>query len=167
MAQITAAAVKELRDKTQLPMMKCKEALKENDGDLNAAVEWLRKELGVRMESRTDRSTEEGRVDIFQCLEGGVGAMVEVQCESAQVASHPDFVQLTTDLATQLAKGPGAATAEELLSQDSPSVSGATLQTQMSDLSNKMGEVFRLTRLVRVDGPCGGYVHHDGKFHLG
>ena len=162
MADITAAAVKSLRDKTQLPMMECKRALAETDGDEQAAIELLRKQGHTKMMGRADRSTDEGRIANYVSLEEGVGAMVELQCESASVAGHEDFVQLANDLATQLAKGPGAETAEALLSQASPSQDG-TLQQRWDGLTNKMREVFRLTRLVRIDGPCGGYVHHDGK----
>lgn len=163
MANITAAAVKELRDKTQLPMMECKKALQESGGDQEAAVEWLRKQGHAKMTSRADRSTEEGRIAIFTCAKAGVGAMVELLCESAPVAASPDFVQLAGDLAAQLAKGPGAGAAEELLGQDSPSSSGTKLQAQWDDLTNKMREVFRLSRMIRIDSACGGYVHHDGK----
>ena len=162
MADITAAAVKSLRDKTQLPMMECKRALAETDGDEQAAIELLREQGHTKMMGRADRSTDEGRIANYVSLEEGVGAMVELQCESASVAGHEDFVQLAGDLATQLAKGPGAETAEALLSQASKSQEG-TLQQQWDSLTNKMREVFRLTRLVRIDGPCGGYVHHDGK----
>ncbi len=162
MADITAAAVKSLRDKTQLPMMECKRALAETGGDEQAAIELLRKQGHTKMMGRSDRSTDEGRIANYVSLEEGVGAMIELQCESASVVGHEDFVQLANDLATQLAKGPGAETAETLLSQTSPSQDG-TLQQQWDGLTNTMREVFRLTRLVRVDGPCGGYVHHDGK----
>jgi elongation factor Ts len=161
MAGITAAAVKSLRDKTQLPLMECKGALVETGGDEQAAIDLLRKQGHTKMMGRADRSTEEGRIGSYVSIADGVGALVEVQCESAPVAGHEDFVQLVNELATQLAKGPGASSAEELLSQDSSS--GGKLQQQWDDLTNKMREVFRLTRVERIDGPCGGYVHHDGK----
>ncbi len=148
MANITAAAVKSLRDKTQLPMMECKRALAETDGDEQAAIELLRKQGHTKMMGRADRSTDEGRIANYVSLEEGVGAMVELQCESASVAGHEDFVQLAKDLATQLAKGPGAETAEALLSQASKSQDG-TLQQRWDGLTNTMREVFRLTRLVR------------------
>lgn len=161
MAEITAAAVKALRDKTQLPMMDCKKALTESGGDEEAAMLWLR-EHGLKfMGSRNDRSTEEGRLAIY--TSPTVGAIVELQCESAPVASQEEFVQLANDLAQQLATGPGAETPEDLLKQDSPSKPGTTLQEQMDELANRIREVFRVSRAERVDGPTGGYVHHDAK----
>ncbi len=163
MAEITAAAVKALRDKTNLPMMKCKAALQEAAGDEQKAIEALRKEGEKFIESRGERSTEEGRIVIYGGLDKPVGAMIELQCESAPVATNEDFIQLAEDLAQQLATGPRAATPDELWEQDSPSQPGTSLKTQRDELANKIREVFRLSRIVRVDGTCGGYVHHDGK----
>ena len=163
MAEITAAMVKELRDETQLPMMECKRALVESGGDKEAAKKKLREAGKKVMGKRQDRSTEEGRIGIFASIASGVGAMVELQCESAPVATNDEFVQLVKDLAQQLAEGPGAASPDELWSQPSPSRSGSTLEEQKDELQNKIREVFRLARICRVDGPSGGYVHHDGK----
>lgn len=159
MSKITAAAVKSLRDKTGLPMMECKSALAETDGDEAAAIEMLRKKGLAKMDARADRKTSEGRMAVY-CSEG-VGALVEVQCESASVGTHDEFVQLTNDLAQQLASGPGAATPEELLEQDSPSA-GTTLKTQMEDLTNRTREVLRVARICRIDATCAAYAHHTG-----
>ncbi len=88
--------------------------------------------------------------------------MIELRCESAPVAANEEFVQLANDLAQQLATGPGAATPEALLAQPSPSKPGSTLKQQFDDLNNRIREVFKLERIVRIDGPCGGYAHHNG-----
>lgn len=162
MAQITAADVKTLRDETQLPMMDCKRALEEAGGDREAAIRWLREKGLKTMAGRSDRSTEEGRIAIYAGADKNVAAMIELQCESAPVAGNEDFRKLAAHLAEQLATGPGAATAEELWSQPSPG-GGGTLQDQCDALQNKIREVFRLSRFIRVEGTCGGYVHHDGK----
>ena len=159
MAEITAAMVKRLRDETQLPMMECKKALNESGGDMEAAKQKLREAGKKFMGKRQDRTTEEGRIGVYASVAGGVGAMVELQCESAPVASNEEFVQLADDLAKQLATGPGAQTADELWSQPSPSKSGTTLEAQRDEIQNKIREVFRLSRLVRIDAPCGGFVH--------
>ena len=79
MADITAAMVKQLRDETQLPMMECKQALVETGGDKEAAKKKLREAGKKVMGKRQDRSTEEGRIGIFATIDGGVGAMVELQ----------------------------------------------------------------------------------------
>lgn len=162
MTQITAAAVKALRDKTQLPMMECKRALQEADGDEEAAIRLLRERGRKTMAKRADRVTNVGRFAIFASIDDGVGAMVELQCESASVASHEEFRQLANDLARQLATGPGTDSVEALWSQPSPSHSGVTLEQQRDELANRVREVFRLERIVRIDAPCGGYVHHTG-----
>jgi elongation factor Ts len=161
MAEITAAMVKTLRDKTDLPMMECKKALLETGGDPTAAEDWLRKQ-GLKIQAtRSDRQTSEGRIAVYATDK--VGAMIELLCESAPVTANDEFIQLTKDLAQQVATGPGAATADELLKQPSPSRKGQTLAQQKDDLFNKIREVFNVGRIVRFDGPCVGYVHHDGK----
>ncbi len=162
MPEITAAAVKSLRDRTGLPMMDCKRALEEAGGDPEAAIEILRKAGKKAMAKRADRETSFGRVMVHAEMSPGCGAMVELRCESAPVANNDQFIQLGRDLVEQLARGPGATTAEELLAQPCPSRPGLTLRDQWDDLSNRIREVFRVARLVRIEGPCGGYAHHSG-----
>jgi elongation factor Ts len=162
MAAITATAVKTLRERTGLPMMDCKQALQENGGDTDKAVEWLRKKGLKTMEKRAGRETAFGRIGICAGLEQKVGAIIELRCESAPVTTNTEFIQLATDLAQQLATGPGAATPEALLAQRSPSKAPLKLQEQFEDLTNRIREVFRLARVARIDGPCGSYVHHNG-----
>jgi elongation factor Ts len=162
MAEITAAAVKSLREKTGLPMMECKKALAASNGDEDAAIRWLREQGIKTQETRLGRETGAGRIAVYVDLAKKVGAMVEVQCESAPVAGSPDFKQFANDLAKQLALGSGAKIGEELLKQPSPSASGRTLADVKDDLFNRMREVFNVGRIARIDGPCGGYAHHDG-----
>ena len=88
--------------------------------------------------------------------------MVEVQCESAPVASSPQFVDFTNQCANQLLNGPGAATSEELLAQPS-TTEGKSLQNIWEDLTNQIREKIVVARVARVEGPVNGYVHHDGK----
>jgi elongation factor Ts len=159
MPEITAAMVKQLRDETQLPMMECKKALNEAGGDMEAAKQKLREEGKKFMGKRTDRTTEEGRIGVYASVGDKVGAMIELQCESAPVANNADFIQLANDLAKQLATGPGAKTPEALWAQPSPSRKGATLEDQRDELQNKIREVFRLSRMERVNAPAGGFVH--------
>ena len=162
MAEITAAAVKSLRDKTGLPMMDCKRALQDAGGDPDKAVVLLREAGAKTMEKRAGRKTSAGRIAVHAAADDAAGAIVELQCESAPVAANSEFVQLADDLARQLATGAGAATPEELLGQSSPSKSGQTLREQFDDLTNRIREVFRLERIERIDGRCGGYAHHNG-----
>src|SRR5574340_828797 len=162
MPEITAATVKALRDQTGLPMMDCKRALQETGGDAAAAVEWLRKQGKKTMATRAGRETSAGRIGLYSDFATGQNAMVELLCESAPVANHEDFIALAGDLAKQLATGPGAASPEELLAQPSPSKPGTKLHDQLDELTNRLREVFKLSRIVRIDGTCGAYAHHNG-----
>jgi elongation factor Ts len=163
MANISAAAVKSLRDKTGLPMMKCKEALQAVEGDEAAAIDWLRKDNVKVQESRLGRETAYGRMGLYTDWAQGVGALVELQCESAPVAGQAEFVALANDLARQLAVGPGAKSADELLAQPSPSAPSEKLGDVLGDLTNRIREVFKVGRIVRIGGKCAGYVHHAGR----
>src|SRR5688572_25730905 len=124
MAEITAELVKKFREKTGLPLMDCKKALTEAQGDEETAIRLLR-ERGLKvMGGRGDRETAFGRFGLFCGANQKSGAIVELKCESDPVAKNEDFIQLANDLAKQLATGPGAATADELLAQPSPSKPG-------------------------------------------
>jgi elongation factor Ts len=162
MADISAASVKALRERTGLPMMECKKALQETGGNEDQAVDWLRKQGIKTKETRIGRETSTGRIAIYTDMKAGVGAMIELQCESAPVANSPEFIQYASDLAKQLATGPGASTPEELLKQPSLTKPGQTLGDQKDDMFNRIREVFNLSRIVRIDAPCGGYAHHTG-----
>jgi len=162
MPEITAAAVMALREKTGLPMMECKKALQECGGNTDQAVEWLRKQ-GIKTQSlRADRETSCGRLAVFTDPARGVAAMIEMRCESPPVAGSPDFKDFCNDIAKTLALGPGAQTPEELLAQKSLAHPEKTLGGIKDDLFNRMREVFELSRIKRIDAPCGGYAHHDG-----
>jgi elongation factor Ts len=162
MAEITAAAVMALREKTGLPMMECKKALRECGGNTDEAVEWLRKQ-GIKTQSmRADRETSCGRLAVYADPAKGVGTIIELKCESPPVAGSPDFKAFCEDIAKTLALGPGANSPEELLAQKSEAHPDKTLGELKDDLFNRMREVFELSRIKRVDAPCGGYAHHDG-----
>ena len=162
MADITAAAVKEFRERTGLPLMDCKKALQEAGGDQEAAIELLRKRGQDLADKRSDRETAFGRFGLFIGSEKSVGAMVELLCESAPVTTNEGFVQLAADLASVYANNASINTAEDLLQQPSPSAEGKTLAEQKDDLFNRIREVFNVGRMARVQGATGGYMHHAG-----
>ena len=163
MAEITAQAVMELRNLTNLPMMEVKKALVEANGDKDRAVAILR-ESGKKVQlKRAENATSEGLVRVLTSDDGKTGVMVELQCESAPVAKADDFVVLADQCAKQLLTGPGAATPEELLGQTAPDKAGVKLSTLLDDVVNKIREKMVLARILKVDGPVGGYAHHDGK----
>jgi elongation factor Ts len=161
MAEITAATVKELRDRTGLPMMDCKKALDECDGDRDAAVQWLRERGAQVFSKRADRSTDFGRFGIAAGHDQSVAAMVELKCESAPVTQNEEFIQLAEDLAVSLAQSK-ADSVDELLSQPSPSAEGVSLGEQKDELFNRTREVFNIGRMIRIEGTCGGYSHNSG-----
>ena len=137
MAEITAAAVMALRDRTSLPMMECKKALQECGGNTEQAIEWLRKQ-GIKTQAqRADRVTSTGRLAVFTDMARGVGTIIELKCESAPVANSQDFKDFANDIAKQLALGPGAATPAELLAQKSQSDPKRTLGEIKDDLFNR------------------------------
>jgi len=161
MAEITAKTVKDLRDRTGLPMMDCKKALDECDGDSDAAVQWLRERGAQVFSKRADRSTDFGRFGIVSGHDQPVAAIVELKCESAPVTQNEEFIQLANDLATCLAQS-NASDVDELLSQPSPSVEGSTLGEQKDELFNRTREIFNIGRMIRIEGTCAGYEHNSG-----
>jgi elongation factor Ts len=162
MAEITAAAVRALRDKTGLPMMDCKKALTESGGDEAGAIEALRK-AGIQLQgSRGGRETAFGRFGIHAGTGNKAGAIVEVKCESAPVANSEEFINFCNDMAAALATGGDAASADELLSRPSPSKPGKTLKDVKDDMFNRIREVFNVGRFGRVEGGSGGYSHNSG-----
>ncbi len=103
MATITAAMVKELRQKTGVAMMDCKKALKETDGDVDQAVKFLRERGMAKAESKNDRDTKEGLIYSYIHGNGKIGVLVEVNCETDFVANTDDFKDLCKDIAMQIA----------------------------------------------------------------
>lgn len=106
MADISAKAVKELREKTGAGMMDCKKALQENDGDLGKAAEWLRKKGIASAEKKAGKVAAEGLVDSYIHIGGRIGVLVEVNCQTDFVARNEDFKALVKDIAKQVAASP-------------------------------------------------------------
>jgi elongation factor Ts len=103
MADITAAQVKQLRERTGVGMMECKKALVATNGDMEEAVVWLRKKGIASAEHKASRSTQQGLVGTYIHPGGQLGVLVEVNCESDFVARTDDFQELVKDLAMQVA----------------------------------------------------------------
>lgn len=163
MVEITASAVKTLRDRTDMPMMKCKEALVKAEGDEEGAVELLKQEAGKVLDKRKDNVTTEGHIFVAVSDDGSQASMVEIQCESAPVATGEHLAGLGEQLAKQLLEGPGAANVDELLAQQSPDGSGKTLAEILEHLVGTIRESIVVARITRLEGPVAGYVHHDFK----
>src|SRR5580765_5930903 len=103
MAEVTATAVKELRDKTGAPMMKCKAALVEADGNEEQAIKILRERGEASMKQREGRIAAEGIVGSYIHMGGKVGVLVEINCETDFVARGEEFQQLVKDIAMHVA----------------------------------------------------------------
>src|SRR5688572_19908379 len=99
MAEITAGMVKQLRDKTDAPMMECKKALAEAGGDMERAEEILRIKLGNRASKAASRVTAEGVVAVHIAQDGKSGALIEVNCETDFVAKNAEFIGFAATLA--------------------------------------------------------------------
>ncbi|MEY3298132.1 MAG: Elongation factor Ts [Cyanobacteriota bacterium] len=106
MADISAKLVKELRDKTGAGMMDCKKALKENDGDIEKSIEWLRQKGIASASKKEGRVAAEGLIDSYIHTGGRVGVLVEVNCETDFVARREEFKNLVRDIAMQIAACP-------------------------------------------------------------
>ena len=161
MAEITAAAVKALRELTDMPMMKCKEALVQAEGDQDRAIEILKTEAGRVLLKRAENVTAEGRIFLAVREDGRQAAMVEVQCESAPVATGEHLENFGNQLARVLLDGPGVQSPDQLLDQDAPD--GGTLREVYDALVGTIREKIVVSRVTRLDGPIAGYVHHDYK----
>jgi elongation factor Ts len=161
MSTISAAAVKSLRDRTNAPMMDCKTALTEANGDMDKAVEILRKKNASIQAKKGERETAEGRIAIHIEPAARVGAIVEVRCESAPVAKSEGFVQLANDLAKQVAVA-NPANVEALLAQPFVGDKAKTVSDRVAEVIGVMRENMKPARFTRLEGLLGGYVHHDG-----
>jgi elongation factor Ts len=101
--EISAKMVKDLREKTGLGMMDCKKALVESEGDLDKAVEYLRKKGALKAATREGRATSEGRIGSYIHMNGKIGVLVELNCESDFVAKTDQFGELVKDLCMHVA----------------------------------------------------------------
>ena len=155
MAAITAAMVGELRAKTDAPMMECKKALTEADGDMSKAEEILRVKLGNKASKAASRVTAEGVVTAH--IAGGIGALVEVNCETDFVSKNDDFLNFTKHMAQLVAdKNPSDVAALSALPMD-----GKTVEEVRSALIGKIGENMSIRRFQRFEtsAKLASYLH--------
>lgn len=147
MAEITAAMVKELRERTDAPMMECKKALTEAAGDLARAEEILRVKLGSKASKVAARVTAEGLIGLHVAASGKVGALLEVNCETDFVAKHPDFIGFVNDVAALVvAHNPADITALNALP-----LGEGTVESVRADLIGKIGENMTVRRFHRIE----------------
>jgi len=156
-AQITASMVKELREKTDAPMMECKKALTEADGDLARAEELLRVKLGSKASKAASRVTAEGLIGLYIAPDAKQGAVIEVNCETDFVAKNDDFIGFIDQLAKLVSdKNPADVAALSEL----PMGEG-TVESTRSALVGKIGENISVRRFQRYEttDKLASYVH--------
>ena len=161
MAEITAGMVKELREKTDAPMMECKKALTEAAGDMAKAEEILRVKLGSKATKAASRVTAEGIVGVCIAGDGKLGSMIEINCETDFVAKNDDFLKMTRDCAELVAgKNPADVAALSALP-----MGDGTVESARTALVGKIGENMSIRRFVRVEakGKLASYIHGGAK----
>ncbi|MEO8101037.1 MAG: translation elongation factor Ts [Betaproteobacteria bacterium] len=161
MAEITAGMVKELREKTDAPMMECKKALTEAAGDMERAEEILRVKLGNKASKAASRIAAEGVVAIHISGDHKLGAIVEVNCETDFVAKNDDFLAMAAKLAELVAtQNPADVPALSALA-----INGTSVEETRKALVGKIGENLSIRRFVRVPakGALNSYIHGGAK----
>ena len=153
MAQITAAMVKQLREMTDSPMMECKKALVEADGDMDAAVDVLRKNGLAKAAKKAGRETNEGAVAAFVSEDGKTGALLELSCETDFVGSNAKF----TGFASKVAD------VDALLEKP---MGEETVSSELTEMIHIMGENMKISRFAArkaENGALASYIHMGGK----
>jgi elongation factor Ts len=157
MAEVTASLVKELRDKTGAGMADCKRALDESNGDMNAAIEWLRKRGAASAAKRADRESNEGVVVTRTSADGKTAAIVEVNCETDFVARNEEFVNFANIIAD-------AVLANNVTSDEdiwNISIGDKTIGNLRDEILAKFSERIELRRFERIstNGTIADYIH--------
>ena len=161
MAEITAGMVKELREKTDAPMMECKKALAEAGGDMAKAEEILRVKLGNKASKAAARVAAEGIVAVHLTADAKLATLVEINCETDFVAKNDDFLAFCRNLAVLVAdKNPTDVAALSALPLE-----GGTVDSVRTALVGKIGENMSIRRFERVQaqGRLASYVHGGSK----
>ncbi|MBR3314927.1 MAG: elongation factor Ts [Atopobiaceae bacterium] len=162
MAKVTAAMVKQLREMTDSPMMECKKALVEADGDIEKAVDVLRTMGLAKAVKRAGRDTNEGTIAAFVSEDAKTGALLELTCETDFVGSNAKFCDFATELAKVVAEL-SPADVEALLVCE---MNGNTVDAELKEMIHVIGENMKIQRFQRVevsDGALVSYIHHNGK----
>ena len=164
MANITAALVKELRERTQAGMMDCKKALMENDGDMDKAIDWLREKGLAQAAKKAGRIAAEGAVVQYITECGTVGAVVEVNCATNFVAKTDNFMPYANSVAKHVALA-NPADIDALNTQKFVDDETKTIEDLISEATVAIGEKISVRRFARYEttGLVSSYIHMGGK----
>jgi len=157
MAEVTASMVKELREKTDAPMMECKRALAEAGGDPAKAEEILRVKLGSKASKAAARVTAEGIIAISTAGNGKAAALVEINCETDFVAKNEEFLGFARSVAQLVLEHDPA----DVIALSALPLDGGTVDSRRASLVGKIGENLTIRRFVRLiaQGRIAQYVH--------
>jgi elongation factor Ts len=161
MSQISAAAVNELRKRTDMPLMECKKALQEANGDMDKAIDLIRSWNSKVQAKRALNETAEGRIGIYIDPATQNAAIIEVRCESAPVTKSDQFIAMVNDLARAVAEN-NPTSVEQFLAQKVSGTKG-TVTDRINEVIGLIRENMKVQRFQRLSGGVfGQYVHHDG-----
>ena len=161
--EITATMVKELREQTGAGLMDCKKALAETSGDVEAAVDWLRKKGMKSAAKKAGRETAEGRVYTLISDDGHRGALIALACETDFVAKTDEFNEFVNALAAHVLESKPSNLADCLTQGWS---GGGTVEDAVKAIVGKLGENMQLVEAAYLEAPegyIGSYIHHDSK----
>lgn len=161
MSAISAKDVQTLRSRTNLPMMDCKAALTEAGGDMDKAIDILRKKFKDAAVKRAGNETAEGYIGIYIDPARKLGAILDMRCESAPVAKSDAFIDMARELARHVAET-NPASVEAMLTQPLFSDPKKTVTDRINDVIGMIRENMKPNRFVRLEGLLGEYTHHDG-----
>ena len=161
MANITPQMVKALRDKTLAPMGECKKALEENNGDMDAAVEYLRKKGAASAAKRAEREAKEGAIVARTSADNKTGIIVEINSETDFVAKNESFVDFTKTVGEAFI----SSNAKNLDELNQVEANGATIENHYKDILTKYGEKIEIRRgkKITTNGYIENYIHLGGK----
>lgn len=160
--KITAAMVKQLREMTDSPMMECKKALVEADGDIDKAIDVLRKMGVAKAVKRAGRDTNEGTVAAYISEDGKKAALLELSCETDFVGTNPKFTGFAKTLAGVVAENAPA----DLEALNALPLNGRTVADELTEQIHVFGENMKIMRFISREaesGSFGSYIHNGGK----
>ena len=158
---ITAAMVKELREKTGAGMMDCKKALTATDGDAAKAVDWLREKGIAKAEKKAGRVAAEGAVGAFVAADGKTGCVVEINCETDVAAGNDQFKELLAKVAEHIV----ATKPADMDALNDSEIEGKKVSTLITEATATIGEKISLRRFAcyETEGRLASYIHMGGK----
>jgi len=164
MAEVSAALVKQLRERTGAGMMECKKALDSTGGDIEKAIEELRKRGIASAAKKASRSTKQGSITVALNADRSAGSILEFNCESDFVARTDDFQNMVGELTQQALEAPAGTTRDQMLAAPFRGNTAETVEQVIAGKIGKIGENMQLARFEKVEGGVlGSYIHQGAQ----